>query len=225
MNISLNYEEKGLGKPLILLHGNGEDHEYFRSQIDYFSKTRRVIALDTRGHGGSPMGTKPFSLYTFADDLDEFMRENEIYKADILGFSDGGNIALLFALKYPHKVDRLILNGANLNFFGLTIPTAADILNNYIWYCVKAPFSKKAAKMKALFRLMVKEPKIAYEELYDLEIPTLVIVGNNDMIRASHSRRIAKCIPNSKRVTIKGDHFIAANNSEEFNKAVENFLS
>lgn len=225
MNISLNYEEKGSGQPLILLHGNGEDHEYFQSQIEYFSKTRRVIAIDTRGHGKSPMGTKPFSLHTFADDLADFMKEHEIYRAALLGFSDGGNIALLFALKYPFKVGKLILNGANLNFFGLTFKTAAWIYAKYIQFCICAPFSKKAAKDKALFRLMVKEPKIAPEELQSLEMPTLVIVGDKDMISYRHSKIIAESIPNSQLVVLKGDHFIAANNSESFNKEVELFLS
>ncbi len=224
MNISLSYEEKGFGDPLILLHGNGEDHEYFRSQIEYFSQTRRVIAIDTRGHGQSPMGTKPFSLYTFADDLNDFMKEHEIHRADILGFSDGGNIALLFALKHPYKVGKLILNGTNLNFFGLTFKTATWIFAKYIQFCISAPFSKKAAKDKALFRLMVKEPKIAAEELQSLEMATLVIVGDKDMISARHSKLIAKSIPNSQLVTLRGDHFIAANNSEKFNKAVELFL-
>ena len=55
--IHLYYTEKGQGKPLILLHGNGEYGSYFESQMDYFSKTRRVIAVDTRGHGRSPRGT------------------------------------------------------------------------------------------------------------------------------------------------------------------------
>ena len=184
----------------------------------------RVIAIDTRGHGQSPMGTKPFSLHTFADDLDEFMKKKNIYRADILGFSDGGNIALLFALKYPHKVSRLILNGANLNFFGLTFKTAVWIYAKYIQFCIQAPFSKKAAKDRALFRLMVKEPKIAPEELKSLEMPVLVIVGDKDMISARHSRLIARSIPDCQLVTLKGDHFIAANNSEEFNKEVELFL-
>lgn len=224
MDISLYFEEKGFGKPLILLHGNGESHEYFRNQIDYFSKTRRVIAIDTRGHGLSPMGKKPFSLYTFTDDLMEFMREHDILRTDILGFSDGGNIALLFALKYQHMVDKLILNGANLHFLGLTFSTQAWILGKYIQFCLQAPFSRRAAKDKALFRLMVKEPKIDAVELYSIERPTLVIVGDNDMISYPHTKLIAKSIPNSTLKVLKGDHFIAAEKCHEFNKVVDDFL-
>ena len=100
MDIQLNYIEKGSGEPLILLHGNGEDSTYFVHQIESFSKEYRVLALDTRGHGKTPRGTAPFTIRQFAEDLCAFMDQHEIPKAHILGFSDGGNIALTFALRY-----------------------------------------------------------------------------------------------------------------------------
>lgn len=74
-----------------------------------------MIALDTRGHGKSPRGTAPFSIEQFSDDLNEFLISQGISKAVILGFSDGANIAMRFAIKYPNKVKGLILNGGNLN--------------------------------------------------------------------------------------------------------------
>ena len=110
MDIELFYEEMGSGEPLILLHGNGEDHTIFNKIADYFSGKYRVISIDTRGHGESPMGEEPFSLYQFAEDLNDFMDEHNIEKANILGFSDGGNIALIFASEYPEKVSKLRAN-------------------------------------------------------------------------------------------------------------------
>lgn len=114
MDIRLYYEKAGDGEPLIMLHGNGEDGTYFKHQMEYFSKDYRVIAIDTRGHGKSPRGEKPFTIRQFAEDLNGFMEEQGMEKAHLLGFSDGGNIALAFALRYPGKVESLILNGANL---------------------------------------------------------------------------------------------------------------
>ena len=119
MDIRLNSLERGADTPLILLHGNGESLEYFRSQIDFFSARYRVIALDTRGHGGSPRGEAPFTIAQFAEDLLSFMDSLHLSSAHILGFSDGGNIALCFALKHPERVRRLILNGANLDPSGV----------------------------------------------------------------------------------------------------------
>ena len=98
MDIKLNFTQKGEGEPLILLHGNGEESGYFKNQIEEFSRHFKVIAVDTRGHGSSPRGEGPFSLSRFAEDLKSFMDEQNITKAHVLGFSDGGIIAMLFAL-------------------------------------------------------------------------------------------------------------------------------
>ena len=101
MDITLQYEEKGSGEPFILLHENGENGTYFEHQIAYFSDRYRVIALDTRGHGQSPRGIVPFTVEQFSCDLYEFMKELGIDSAHILGFSDGANIAMRFAIKHP----------------------------------------------------------------------------------------------------------------------------
>ena len=86
-DIKLHYEEKGAGTTLILLHGNGEDGSYFVHQMDYFSERYRVIALDTRGHGKSPRGDKPFTIRQFAEDLRAFLDEQGIRT---LGMIDAG---------------------------------------------------------------------------------------------------------------------------------------
>ena len=100
MDIKHFYIEKGEGEPLILLHGNGENCEYFEHQIETFSNKYHVYAIDTRGQGKTPRGDKEFSIRQFADDLAGFMDEHNIKKSHLLGFSDGGNIALTFSLKY-----------------------------------------------------------------------------------------------------------------------------
>ncbi len=127
MDIEHYYEEKGQGEPLILLHGNSEDSSYFKGQIDEFAVCYHVYALDTRGHGKTPRGEMPFTIKQFADDLFGFMDEHQIEKAHILGFSDGGNIAMVFAIHYPDRVNKLVLNGANLN--------AGDRYSGTLWKC------------------------------------------------------------------------------------------
>lgn len=107
MDISLYYMKKGAGTPLLLLHGNGESGDYFVHQIDEFARYFTVYAVDTRDHGRSPRGEAPFTISQFADDLLGFMDEQGIERADILGFSDGGNTALTFALRHPERVGRL----------------------------------------------------------------------------------------------------------------------
>ena len=223
-DIQLHYIEKGEGQPLILLHGNGEDSSYFEHQIAYFCNNYRVIAIDTRGHGKSPRGTMPFTIQQFAEDLKDFMEALNIANAIVLGFSDGGNIALEFALKYPERVEKLILNGANL------YPSGVKAIYQWpieVGYRVAKHFSKKSEKAKhnaELLGLMVNEPHIDPKELARLTMPVLVIAGTKDMIKESHTRLIYNSLPNAQLRIIDGDHFVANKNAEVFNVAVEAFL-
>ena len=125
--MNLYTKESGTGQPMVLLHGNGEDSSYFVNQMSFFESKYHVIAVDTRGHGRSPRGQGAFTLERFAEDLKEFLDRRGLRRIILLGFSDGGNIALIFALKYPGYVDRLILNGANLNPFGMRLSVLADV--------------------------------------------------------------------------------------------------
>ncbi len=223
-DISLHFVEQGGGKPLILLHGNGEDGSYFKHQINCFSADYRVIAIDTRGHGQSPRGEKPFTIVQFAEDLHDFMDEKGIAKAILLGFSDGGNIALTFALKYPERVERMIVDGANL------FPRGVKPLYQWpieIGYRIAKLFAKKSDKAKQnaeMLGLMVNEPHIDPVELARLTLPVLVVAGTKDMIKESHTRLIHKSLPNAQLAILDGDHFVANKNAEAFNAAVETFL-
>lgn len=224
MDITLYYQEKGNKEPFIFLHGNGESGSYFKNQIDYFSDRFRVIALDTRGHGKSPRGAKPFTIEQFSCDLYDFMEGLEISNAVILGFSDGANIAMKFAIKYPNMVKALVLNGGNLDPKGVKRTAQIPIEIGYKIarrFASKSPNAKKNAEMLGL---MVNEPNIEPKELSKITVPTLVICGRNDMIKESHTKEIAENIPNAKLSIIEGNHFIANKKYATFNKEVEGFL-
>lgn len=224
MDISLFYQEKGKGIPFIFLHGNGGDSNYFKKQIDYFSNNYRVIAIDTRGHGKTERGTRPFTIEQFADDLNEFLNERKIEKAIILGFSDGANIAMKFVMKYPNKVSALILNGGNLDTKGIKKRIQIPI---DIGYSITKMFIKKsevARRNMELLNLMVNEPNINIENLHKIKVPTLVIAGTHDMIKESHTKKIAENISGSKLSIIKGNHFIAIKEAEKFNNEIVKFL-
>lgn len=224
MDISLYYREKGNKEPFILLHGNGEDGSYFENQIDYFSDRYRVIALDTRGHGKSPRGTEPFTIEQFSCDLYDFLTGLEISNAIILGFSDGANIAMKFAIKHPDMVRALILNGGNLNSKGVKRTTQIPIEMGYRIagrFASKSPDAKRNAEMLGL---MVNEPNISPAELSKITVPTPVICGKRDMIKESHTKEIAGNIPNAKLSIIKGNHFVANKRFDAFNKEVDAFL-
>ena len=224
MDITHHYIEKGKGFPLILLHGNGEDCSYFEHQIEPFARHFHVIAIDTRGHGKTPRGDAPFTIRQFADDLLAFMNEHSIAKAHILGFSDGGNIAMVFALTHPERVEKLILNGANLDASGVKRAVQIPI---EIGYRIARLFAKRNPKARLnaeMLGLMVNDPNVKPDELSQIQCPTLVIAGNNDMIKDAHTRLIAKSITNAELAIIPGNHFIANKNPDTFNETVLRFL-
>ena len=225
MDIRHFYIEKGQGEPLILLHGNGENVDYFAGQIDVFARDYHVYALDTRGHGKTPRGTAPFTIRQFADDLLAFMDAHGIDKAHILGFSDGGNIAMVFAMKYPERVDKLILDGANLDAKG--VKRSIQIPIEIGWRIAKlfARKSEDAKRNAEMLGLMVNDPNVPPEELSAIQAKTLVITGTKDMIKEEHTRLIARSIKDSQLVILKGDHFIANKCPEAFNRAVLDFLA
>ena len=225
MNFSLNFTEKGYGAPLILLHGNGESSGYFVNQIDRFANEYRVIAVDTRGHGASPRGNKPFTLETFADDLKNLLDSLNIEKANILGFSDGGNIAVIFALKYPERVASLVLNGANLFPSGLKSSFLIPVKVLFAVFSLLSHFSRRAKRSSELLYLMAKQPNIQPERLSSIKCPVLVIAGTQDVIKEKHTNLIAASLPDSSLCFLKGGHSIAKTNSVEFNSAVEKFLN
>ena len=223
-DIQLHYIEQGQGKPLILLHGNGENCDYFEHQIPCFAKDYCVLAIDTRGHGQSPRGEKPFTIVQFAEDLHDFMDEKAIGKAILLGFSDGGNIALTFALKYPERVDKMIVDGANLFPSGVKARYQWPIEVGYRIAKMFAKKSEEAKKNAEMLGLMVNEPHIEPSELARLTMPILVVAGTKDMIKDEHTRLICNSLPNAKLDIIAGDHFVANKNYEAFNTVVEAFL-
>ena len=224
MDIKHHYIEKGEGFPLIMLHGNGEDCSYLEHQMEPFAQHFRVIAIDTRGHGQTPRGNVPFNIRQFAQDLLEFMDNHDIKKAHILGFSDGGNIAMVFALAHPERVEKLILNGANLNAKGVKPSVQIPIEIGYRIARMFANKSPEARKNAELLGLMVNDPNVDPAELSQIKCPTLVIVGYKDMIKDKHTRLIADSIPGSKLFIIPGNHFIANKNPDTFNRKVLEFL-
>ena len=224
MDIKHFYVEKGNGSPLILLHGNGGDNSYFRGQIDKFSKEYHVYAIDTRGHGRTPHGEKPLSIRQFAEDLLDFMDEHKIEKAHILGFSDGANIAMVFAIQYPERLNNLILNGGNLDTSGIKRTTQIPIEIGYKIASIFANKNENAKTNAEILGLMVNDPNIKPQELRKIRAKTLILVGTNDLIKKEHTQLITNNIPNSKLVFLKGNHFIANKKPNEFNKVVLEFI-
>ena len=224
MDINIHYIEKGQGKPIILLHGNSEDSNYFVEQIDVLAEKYHVFALDSRGHGGTSFGEKELTINQLAQDLDDFINEHKLEKVHILGFSDGANVAMVYALKHPDKVDKLILNGGNLVPEGMVDKVLASVKRHYDQALQEQDRDEEALKKAKRFSLMVNDPYINKEDLKKIKNPALVIAGSKDMIKDEHTKEIAQSLGNTELSIIEGDHFIAKKEHEKFNETILEFL-
>ena len=210
---------------LVLLHGNGEDSRVFNLQIRYFSQYYKVIAIDTRGHGQSTMGTAPFNFHTFAADLIAVLDALQIEKAHIVGFSDGANTALHAALIAPERILSMVLLGPNYNPKGLTPIVRLQIRFAYIGLSIASLFSTKMRKRKKIWGLMVYHPNLTIKELSRITNHTLIITGENDMVSQRHNDELSNAITGSKRLIIPGgDHFWMFQYPDTLHRHVIKFL-
>lgn len=221
----LYYEVYGSGEPLLLLHGNsGSIHAFYR-QIPELAKRFKVIAVDTRGQGKSTdESVSPLTYDGFADDMKQLLDSLHIAKANVLGWSDGGNTGLIMAFKYPSYVNKLAVTGAVL------APTT-DAVDASTLREVREERNKITGtnpsdlKSKRLMTLLLDEPHISVSDLKQIKAPVLVMAGEKDMIKERHTRTIANNIPNSNLMLFKGaTHFVPLEKYKEFNDAVVAFF-
>lgn len=105
----------GSGAPVVFLHGGAHHFDNtFAHQRDFFAAFRRVIGIDQRGHGHSPDTAQPFSYREMAEDTAALITRLGLGAVDLVGHSDGGNVALLVARHHPELVRRVVVSGANL---------------------------------------------------------------------------------------------------------------
>ncbi|MBX3735587.1 MAG: alpha/beta fold hydrolase [Candidatus Didemnitutus sp.] len=229
--IRLYYETYGAatGAPLVLLHGNGGSIAAMHFQIDFFRATRQVIAIDSRGHGRSEMGATPLTYEKIADDVAALLAQLHAAPADILGWSDGGIVALQLALRHPDRVRRIALSGANL---------VADALKPDDFAGMKTGLAEVRAKLAAGDRsprnlqleqhlvLMVDQTTITAEDLRRITCPALVLAGERDMIPEPHTRAIAAGLPHAQLHIFPGaSHGALQEIPAEFNRVVAEFLA
>lgn len=224
--IKIYYEIYGAGEPLLLLHGNGQSIVDFTKQIPELAKHYRVIAVDTRAQGKSiDQNSTNLSYDIFASDMKVLLDSLHLKKVNVLGWSDGGNTALIMAIKYPEYVAKLIVMGANLN------PTEDAVEKSMLTKLkkdLKMLQQKNDAESKQLTRLLYMlstEPNIKVQDLRTINVKTLVLAGEKDVIKAKHTKLIADHINKSQLIIFKKEtHMVPEENAPLFNKTVIDFL-
>lgn len=223
---SLFYQVYGDGEPLILLHGNGGSSRYFKEQIAAFSRYFKVIAMDSREHGKSGNQENYLSFKLMARDILAICQQEGLSRVNLLGFSDGANLAMTFAVLYPQYVDKLVLNSGNLEPADLTWWSRVLSQVGYWLTSMVSSVSKLGAHFSRLLSLIVRPLDITKADLSRLNRPTLVIAGERDSIKLSHTAAIAEALPQAElEIVPKVGHTLAKKRPELFNQRVLSFLT
>ncbi|MHC5229113.1 alpha/beta fold hydrolase [Enterococcus sp. LJL99] len=219
------YEVTGSGFPLLLLHGNGGSSKYFSKQIPELSRYFKVYAIDSRGHGQSTNTSATLTFQQMSEDLFALMEIEQIKEADILGFSDGANLAMVFTVNHPDKVHSLVLNAGNTLDSGVVFPLRIATYIEYMLVSFLSLFSQKMKQKKAMVALMMRDIGINSNELKKIKCRTLILVGKYDIIKRSHSLYLARTIPKASFVLIPGQgHLFARKAPALFNQNILKFL-
>ena len=212
-NITLHYAVAGEGMPIVLVHGNGEDHHLFDTEIrQLVDAGYKVYAPDSRGHGANA----PLSEYHYTDmaeDMFCFIKTLGLDKPALYGHSDGGIIGLMLEISHPGTLGVLAISGTNMSPEGLD-PSFIEEFT-----------AKNQEDPDPLVTLMLTEPHIDPDSLKNIAIPVLVTAGEKDLILRSETELIAKKLPNPTMVIVQGqDHGSYIANSEIMGEMLIDFL-
>ena len=189
--IDLNYEVIGSGDPLIMVHGNSEDHTIFTEAAEVLTDYYTCYLVDTRSHGKSSK-VKQLHYHDMAQDYVAFIKALDLKNVTYFGFSDGGILGLLIAME-SDLIDTLIVSGAN------TCPGAVSDrmmkIMKVIWFFTRSD----------KFRLMLKEPDIRAESLQKIRCKTFVLAGSEDAVKRENTDFIAANVPNSTEMILEGE--------------------
>lgn len=198
MYIQLNsqiicYERTGeQGTPVILIHGNREDHHIFDPLVERLSKYNVVYAMDTRGHGESAT-PKEYHYQDMANDVINLIKGLDIKKPYLIGYSDGGIISLLVAMQASELLSGIVCCGANLSPAGLHHKDLREMKRDY----------KKYNDPRIL--MMLQEPDIQPDELKNITVPAMIFAGEDDCVKQKETERIASSIQNAVLNILPGE--------------------
>ena len=224
--LEIFYQDAGQGRPLILLHGATDTHKLWHSFVPALSESFRVFTPDSRGHGRTFNPSQELSYQTLADDLAEFIQELDLEKPFVFGYSDGGQAALDFGMRYPDIPGALVIGGAWYRFsaeYQDALRQAGFIGPGEIDFQIYGKFAPEDWKermskfhlnpdpnypevlLKNLATLFWTPLNYGKEDFKKILAPTLVLIGELDeMVQPEESREMALLIREAELAVIPG---------------------
>jgi pimeloyl-ACP methyl ester carboxylesterase len=224
--IDIYFERYGNGSPLLVIHGNGGSIASMANQIPFFAGSYTVIAADSRSQGRSADLQDSLSYEMMADDYNALLDSLHLDSAVVIGWSDGGIIGLLLAIRHPEKVKKLAVTGANIRPDSTAV-SAADIqsMKELVADLRKQKPDPPVKNQLKLTRLMIDEPNISWGSLQQIHCPVLVIGGDHDIIKPEHTLEIYRSIPGASLWILPGSgHDTCVSFSDDFNEQVNRFF-
>src|ERR1700680_4334255 len=215
------YAMQGNGSTLVLLHGGGDSGEHsFARQLDVFSERHRIVAPDQVGQGHTPDVPGPLTYTGMMDDTAALLRHLELHHVDVVGFSDGGILALMLAVRHPELVRRLVISGVNIAPEGLRPEDLAEMRATQI------PKPKTIdEKLAQLWLTSPTESELNLPLLAKIAQPVLIISGDRDAITLEHTLTIFHALPDAELCVLPGtDHATFSRRSEWLNPIINAFL-
>ncbi|HEX6644121.1 MAG TPA: alpha/beta hydrolase [Gemmatimonadales bacterium] len=215
--VELHYEIHGEGAPLVLLHGGVSPSEMFGAPLAEMSRRHRVIAVHLRGHGLSSDADVPWSCELMADDVAALLDSIGVGRADVMGYSLGGGVALQLAIRHPAKVRRLVAISIAFRSEGGNYPEVREAFERMPAEAEVVGRQIAASPLATLYpdvdwvRMMRKTgemnrlPHDWSREVAAITAPTLLIFGDADSILLEHMIEFYKLLGGGQRAAGLGD--------------------
>ncbi|MGZ3103212.1 alpha/beta fold hydrolase [Streptomyces sp. H72] len=210
------YETEGTGDPLVLLHGGFCTNDTWGALRPDLAAAHRLFLPERRAHGHTPDVEGPLSYGAMADDTVDFLETVVGEPAHLVGWSDGGVVALLVALARPDLVRKAVVIGANFRpapecfaepaMLDAMTPDGEDLAFFRELYEAVTPdgadhWPVVAAKVVDMWRT---QPTLSPEDLARIEAPTLVVVGDDDLVTLEHTVALYRAVPGSQLAVVPG---------------------
>jgi pimeloyl-ACP methyl ester carboxylesterase len=215
------YASSGNGPTMLLLHGGGDSGEHsFERQLDVFAAHHRIVAPDQVGQGRTPDVSGPLSYTAMMEDTATLLAKLKLKHVDVVGFSDGGILALMLSIRHPELVRRIVVSGVNIAPEGLNPEDLDDLRANQI------PKPKTIdEKLAKLWLTSPTDSELNLKLLSQIAQPTLVISGDRDAITLEHTLTIFHALPNAELCVLPGtDHATFSGRADWLNPIINAFL-